>query len=158
MLATRARLQPAKRNPLEDAMPSGRFDRDTPISMLTPPCNTVSPRTNDSGIPSRTEEKRRRDDEQRTRLEGLFDEIVGNRAEQQAGARSHDHRIHSRAGTRNVSEDSAGATYRTLPLPTGTPGTLCKSSCDGESPARYVFSRIPIRGKPGTYGNSAYIS
>ena len=45
------------RSPLDDDSPSGRLLSTTPISSatLTPPCNTVSPRTKDSGIPSRTE-------------------------------------------------------------------------------------------------------
>ena len=45
------------RSPLEDDIPSGRLLRSTPTSKatLTPPCSTVSPRTKDSGMPSRIE-------------------------------------------------------------------------------------------------------
>jgi hypothetical protein len=46
MRVTRAKDHPAARSPLEEAMPSGRFDIATPTSrgMLTPPWSTVSPR------------------------------------------------------------------------------------------------------------------
>ena len=55
--STRPCGQPADFRPLEDDMPSGRLDSKTPASSdkLTPPSNTVRPRTNDSGMPSNTE-------------------------------------------------------------------------------------------------------
>src|SRR3954451_14281099 len=57
MRTTRLRGQPARRSPLDDDSPSGRLLRRTPTSnaMLTLPCRTVSPSTNDSGTPSSTD-------------------------------------------------------------------------------------------------------
>ncbi|MFF5294590.1 hypothetical protein [Paractinoplanes globisporus] len=57
MSSTRRCAQPATRRPLLDDMPSGRLDSRTPTGSdtLTPPCSTVRPSTNDSGMPSRIE-------------------------------------------------------------------------------------------------------